>query len=391
MGIADFLATAASNFRIHYLELAARNNTEIKSHSRLIDPGSTRSQIISPESATGSGPATDQVDRYVPSGIERDDLESPDQSNDSEHPENNDLEKLPDGTYSYRRESSLKIKLDLKFELGAITRTAQRLENGEITAIDSFTAAGFGLRASMHAEGRQVVESSVSGESDSSGSEFRLKERSSVSARSARQFGYQDDNFAMNAFSRESANIRRSLDVKVHDNHRRAVNKISMRFRLDSTFSFAQATRFNVQTNRVAEQTPEAVGQYLDTAGKVAASDASSDLLTGFFDAVDSYLDDSEQALLDNVTAFFDAAAEELGFSSGLVDVAREKLTQSITSFFDRVETALDSVASQFTSTSSVPDVQPPRESVTPLANIPAPTDFAEIETDQEKALLAVA
>jgi hypothetical protein len=189
---------------------------------------------------------------------------------------------------------------------------------------------------------------------------------------------YRSKDFAMESFYNESFKVRRSLDESVQDSHRRTTNRFALRYHLDNGFSMAFAERFNVQTKQVAEQFPDAAKSYVDAAGEVAAK-GSEDLMATFFDAVDDYLSQSEDKLMANVTAFFDKAAAELGFSGALVDAARDHLTGTITRFFDRVETALAGVEAKFVTPT-------PAATPTPLA-----TSYLDPSAAQDSYALATA
>jgi hypothetical protein len=143
------------------------------------------------------------------------------------------------------------------------------------------------------------------------------------------------------------------------------VNQFALRYRLDNQFSFGYLQKFNVQTQQVAAQSPDAVEGYANAAGDLALN-GSGDLMSTFFDAVDSYLTDSEAALTDKITQFFDQAATELGFSEEQVAAVKDHLTDTISGFFDRVQEAMSKVETAF-----APSVSP----VAPEAVVPDPED----------------
>ncbi|RME24761.1 MAG: hypothetical protein D6800_08355, partial [Candidatus Zixiibacteriota bacterium] len=90
----------------------------------------------------------------------------------------------------------------------------------------------------------------------------------------------------------------------------------------------------------------------------------------------------------ETVAAFFDRAASELGFSEGLTNLAKDKLTDSISSFFDRVETSMAQLESSFGGTT------PTVSSGTGTESLPAPSlDPALLDpaVTEDKAVLAVA
>ncbi len=141
----------------------------------------------------------------------------------------------------------------------------------------------------------------------------------------------------------------------------------------------------------MAIEMPDATAGFVSSASEVAAK-SSSEMMATFFDAVDSYLDDTEQAILEKVTAFFDQAAEELGFSGALVEQARAHLTDTIESFFDRVDTALAGMEIRF-----VPQVEIPVPDIEPEVTAPSipelvpTTEPYEAATEKDTYTLATA
>ncbi|MEA3296972.1 MAG: hypothetical protein U9R56_03830, partial [candidate division Zixibacteria bacterium] len=192
-----------------------------------------------------------------------------------------------------------------------------------------------------------------------SGNKAHMKLKNWSKAIQSTRLAYQDRNFALQAFHREAEDIRRSLDVKVRNGHRRVTNKVALRFRMDNRFELSFLNRFNVQTKNVAETAPDAVGSYLDSTGNVTEK-GTTEMMTAFFNAVDSYLNGSEEKIIAKASEFFDMAASELGFSSEIVDAAREQLLGTVESFFNRVDMAVDKLESNFYPTiDAASDVEP--------------------------------
>ena len=81
----------------------------------------------------------------------------------------------------------------------------------------------------------------------------------------------------------------------------------------------------------------------MTSAGNVAES-GTTEMMSAFFDGVDAYLDGAEETLIAKAEQFFDLAAEQLGISEELVDFAKEQFVGTISSFFDRVDSAIDSL-----------------------------------------------
>ncbi|RKX22479.1 MAG: hypothetical protein DRP45_11335 [Candidatus Zixiibacteriota bacterium] len=324
-------------------------------------PSHYQSPSRTPESIYESDDKTGIEDRYIPStNIAPDTSLSKPTGDEGTTPTQQPVEKKPDGTYYYKRRAELNYKLDLRFDLGAITRTVESIAVGEAQAVDEFAAAGFGLSAGLDIKGYESIKTNMMEESKGKGNS---KSRSGVHIRNAGKLAYHSQDFAMQGFYKEATDIRRSLKESVHDSHRRSVSKFALRFRLDSSFSMAFANRFNVQTKQIAEEKPGAVEGYVDSAGEVA-SKGSAEMMTAFFDAVDGYLDGAEQNLLDKVEKFFSLAVEELGFSETMAAAAQEHLTNAVETFFGRVDQALASVEATFAPPS--PKQEQPMSQLTP-------------------------
>ncbi len=336
-GLTGFFASIANNFRNHYLDLAAnirQNRT----------PDYYKSSSTSCNTDT-SGAQSVAQDEYLPSTETTPETGSGTPATTADEQASTPVKQTPDGTYSYERRAQLDYQLDLRFDLTAVTRTVERLADGDVEAVDDFAAVNFGLTTDFDVDGYQRVTIRDDSISDTGNS----YESQAATQYNSKAMAYQDRSFALNAFYDEALDIRSSMNETTGQSYRRAVNKFSLRYRLDNQFSVSLAERFNSQTERMLAQTPETVKSYADTAGELATT-ASDDLMVSFFDTVDSYLDDSEQAIYDKVTQFFDKAAAELGFSGILVDKARNQLTSTIEEFFGRVDTSLSQLESKFTS-----------------------------------------
>jgi len=280
-------------------------------------------------------PETEVTDEFVPSG------ETPSEDI-SKSPENN-----PDGTYSLIRASHLDYKLDLRFDLAAISQTVRYLAGGDTTGVEQMEAAGFGLSADFALKGFQITQSQFPEGDDPTNRNLQTHGLTRTASRQAGLFQANSRDFALQSFFRESTKQQQSYNVMVRNGHQRAVNRFAFRFKFDSQFSFSHLQRFNVQTNNMANQMPESLGKYLNAAGEVAQS-GSNNMMATFFDAVDAYLNQAEDQLLGKTVAAFEQAADELGFSGSMVEMAKNHLTGSIESFFNRVDAALGEMRTQF-------------------------------------------
>lgn len=385
MDISGFLAAVTNNMKNRYLSLAqdiSRSQTPRYYKNTPTDaPTPAETASVSAAPAETQQPTTDS---YEPSGASSATTDKTAPSTDSQtKPTDSEsgqtpVDKQPDGTYYYKRKAELSYKLDLSFNLSAMMQTVEKLADGDVSSVDQFAAAAFGLNADFGMKGYQKIDTNMTNEADP----YKKRSFSMAKARTTGALAAQTKNFALQSFYSEASKVRRSMKESVHGDHRRAVNKIALRYRLDNQFSMAFADRFNVQTQQVADKAPDSVGDYVNSAGNIAAG-GSTDLMSTFFNAVDGYLADSEQGLLDKVTAFFNQAAEELGFSGDMVDMARDQLTGTIQTFFDRVGTALDGIETQF-----VPQAQVPETPDVPTTDLPdtdadSGTSAADASTDK--------
>lgn len=379
MTIYQFFAVAAMNLRQHYLDLAYGQ--------RETDPHITQSGTQAPQSAIPEV-ESDSFEPTVELPLADPTEDGPDEYlRNAEADVNKVDQKLqpslqPDGTYFFQRRSKLDYKLDLRFDLQAISQTVEQLSEGDLKAAETLFAGGFGLEAAMKFSGKQITETNMT--DNEANPVTQMQERSFMKSRLSQQLAIQNRQFALQAFHRESTDVMKSLKVTNHDGYQRTVNKFTYRFKMDSQLSFAFLDRFNVQTQGVAEQMPESLGGYLNSAGNIVEK-ASTEMIGSFFDAVDAYLDGAEEQILEKVNQFFDMAAEQLGMSGALVDQAREQLVETVESFFDRVDTALESVESFFVPT----DLEQPTLPIGEPEVIPV--DYENPAVTEEKTEIAVA
>ena len=350
----NFFNQIANSFRDHYYNLvrtlddaSTYNNRRIPQVEPTVEnqPQPTDQYLPSPEAAALAKSTSPQELETKPAEA------SPDEPASSETPEDKTPtevapEKNPDGTYYMKRYARLDYGMTLQFDLATLSRTVEQAAEGDSRAVEEFIAAGFGLRADMAFNGMErITESANRGETPKQSTNELQK--SSGKASQAGAFAANSRNFALNSFFKEASSIRSSSHVINNHGHRLAINKFALRFSLDSRFDMSYLNRFNVQTRQVADQKPEAVNSYINSAGDLAAS-GSAEMMGAFFDAVGQYLNDTESKLIANATDAFDRAAAELGFEGSLVDAAKDQLVGSIESFFDRVDSAVTDLRGQY-------------------------------------------
>ncbi|HOP06393.1 MAG TPA: hypothetical protein PLF13_03785 [candidate division Zixibacteria bacterium] len=253
-----------------------------------------------------------------------------------------------DSTYRFEREARLDYSMTLQFNLSSFSRTVARIANGDMQALEEYAAASFGLTADMSFEGYQQIRE-YSDVSDQSSSLRRSSQ--SVTSNFSSRSDWQNRQYQVRNFLSEASEVRRGLSLQVQNGHRSATNNLAARYRLDTSMSLKYMNAFNKQTTRLAESAPESLSDYFNTTASVAES-APIDILSGFFEATEEYLDAAEQSLTTQATEYFDMAVEELGFDGELVDMAREQLVDSVTGFFDRVDTAIDQIENFYSSRS---------------------------------------
>ncbi|MFZ5980629.1 MAG: hypothetical protein ACOYVF_08335 [Candidatus Zixiibacteriota bacterium] len=357
MGLSGLLAAIAGDYTQRYLD-RINKHTSLNNQTK---PANT------PAETAASLDLSEPTDCYEPSVIkpvdnsaaaEQTDIPADNPDISTEAADAPTAPAQPEESYYYKRSANLDYKIDLRFNLGTLTRTVQYLANGETDAVEMFAAAGFGLSADFNLQGSQTIETNMAEYTDNQNA--HVQEQTSAKSRQIGKFKAQSENFKLHSFMRQAADINRSLDVKVRDNHYKAVNKIAYRYSVDNRFSFSFAERFNIQTEKLVDKTTEVQNGYFDAAGSLADS-GTTEMMTTFFDAVESYLAETEEAFTADVDSFFRSAAAELGFNSDLVDLSSEQLTATIESFFDRVSSTVAQLEARYV----------PAEASTPITGVP--------------------
>jgi len=386
MGMIEFFAGIANNFLNRYQQLADsiqyRPTRQFGTPDNSSTPTSAaKTDKYQPSAATAAPAPSDTVElsgkQPTETTTQKDTpMDSADQKQrDTAYPS---TDVRSDGTYFVQRQAQLDYRLDLEFDLAAVQRTVQYMADGNTQAVEQLAAGGFGLSADFKLSGSQAILTNMT-----DGSKGQMKGAESYRSRQASAFSANSRNFAADSFSRESSRLTRSYHQINQDGFSRAVNKFSFRYRMDSGFSFGFMDRFQVQTDRMATEMPDQVNQYVDTAGSVAEN-GSSAMMASFFDAVDGYLGQAESSLLENAVASFEQAAAELGFSGAAVDAVKTHLTDSIEGFFDRVDTAMGSIRSQF-GVESQPKIEPSTPDIQPA--VPSADPAVSPETEQAVAV----
>jgi len=388
MGIMGFLQSVADNFSRRYADLAAQIQTrqptyrQLPSQQPANEPPREIEDAYKPSGPADTALAEEPKDSVELSGDRPTDTPAPaDNTDTSTTPAAADsdgddaVEQNPDGTYYYRRAARLDYNLNLQFDLAAVQRTVRSLAEGDTETIEHLIAGGFGLSAAFDLKGSSTAETNMTG-AETRTQPGHARSLSFLKSRQAHQFAANSRNFALDSFSNESSKLMRSHDELSRNGYRRAVNRFAMRYRLDSQFSFGYLQRFNMQTDRVANESPENLNRYVDTAGAVAEG-GTTNMMATFFDAVDAYLNEAEQGLLEKAIGSFDQAVADLGFSETLSGAVREHLTDTIEGFFDRVETALGGMREHFGIETPVP---PDTPTIPPISQPSLETDKPTVD-----------
>lgn len=371
MGISEFFNSIAGNFINRYRELARQNNYLPKIATPTeVEPvpttPTTDSVEISPEAqkaaeSNSPTPTTATTADAPAANDETGEATDNDESAPATTEEPAD-DGLSDYTQKLKQLSRLDYKMDLEFNLNSLTSVIQSLSEGDSAAVEEFADANFGLSADMSFRGF----SQVNAQGDFDTDKQVTNAKAGYNSNQATRYAAESRNFRLDSFMNEATTLRRGMHQSSQGNHYLAVNKFALRYQYDGGMDFSFLNRFNIQTKQVSEAMPESLDNYLTSAGNVAES-GTTEMMAAFFDAVDSYLAQAESDLSAKAGQFFDMAAEELGLSGDLVGVAKNNLTNSIDSFFNRVNNAVDMLQSRYAPESIEPTVvEPPVTVVDP-------------------------
>lgn len=242
-------------------------------------------------------------------------------------------------SFYINRASSLKYGMDLRFDMSTLTSAIESIENGETTSLQEFATANFGFSADMFFKGHSTVDTNIPSDNPN----HLAMAQSRIGNAQASKFAANAQDFAVSSFQKEAGMVSKKSMTINNRTHSLAINKFTARFKMDSGFGFANLNRFNVQSNRMAEEAPDSLNNYFETAGNVAES-GTTEMMATFFDGVDAYLNSAETTLIAKAEEFFDMAAEQLGFSEGLVDMAKDQMVGTIENFFNNVDDAINSL-----------------------------------------------
>ncbi len=232
--------------------------------------------------------------------------------------------------------SSLRYGLKLKFDMQAIQKTVYQLsstQTADKTTVDeSFEqlfSGGFGFSADMKLSGVSVNATVTD------------------SGRATENYRQNESILQSREMQRQAEETGQTLPAEARQSYQVAVNRVSLRYKTDAQFSFSNFSRFQSHVEQLNGEKPESVEPYSSQVGALAQN-APNEVIGQFFDTVDGYLQNKEDALIENAGRFFDTAAESLGLSAEAVESAKASVTNRIESFFDSVENNLNGLESSF-------------------------------------------
>ncbi|MCH7879202.1 MAG: hypothetical protein IH914_07810 [candidate division Zixibacteria bacterium] len=238
-----------------------------------------------------------------------------------------------------RKFSQLRYSLDLSFNAQALQTTIHRLsmiQTEDATSVsetfESLSSLNIGLGVNFQMQGLSVSERAEL--SDSRGSE---------------KTGHYQRHESADKFEKllkHASRTNENLPSEHRHGHQLAVNRFALRYSSDAQFSFSHFSRFNTQVTVLGKVSPEELNGLTASAGELAEF-ASNDVMGAFLDSVDAYLGDSEENLLAKIDEFFNMAGSELGLSPEAIAQAKEQLSSTVVSFFDRVESSISALKNQ--------------------------------------------
>lgn len=342
----SFFNQVASKYVSRYNQLA--QNTSITPELIETEPESTAFPVEDDKVSLGEIPATetpgatveDLADSFEPGEIEKDpSVIAPVDNGEADENDGSQGETAvtPNGASAATYEnkfSHLRYKLNLEFNMESFERTLHRLStisDGESTEIsesfEQLLGANFGLKTDLALFGHSATQSAV------------------ANVDGAASYKNGSGKFLARGLQKQALGLKSALPSASRGAYQLAVNRFALRYKSDTNFSLAHFNRFQSQVS--ALNGSAALDGYNGAAGELAGT-ASNDLMSAFFDTVQSHLGESEAALIEKVQQFFDIAASELGMSEASLDAAEAQLTGSIESFFDRVGQAVSSQAARY-------------------------------------------
>jgi hypothetical protein len=242
------------------------------------------------------------------------------------------------------------VRLDMQFNLSQFEQTVSQLADdaadGEISE-QTLSRLRLGLHTELAAKGVTYSETAI----DSSDSQAGVNSMAKADVQTSRalQSMSKAREYQAGMFYKDSLKSKFSEKQVTSDGFLRTSRKLAMRYTQDFTFKFRSLQQFNRQASALG-QTGNA-DQYINTTEALVDNpDVSGGLIGQFFDGVQGYLDNMESDLIDKVNGFFDKMAQQLGIGADQIGSTREMLIGGIESFFNAVDSAVNSVAGKYIS-----------------------------------------
>jgi len=101
--------------------------------------------------------------------------------------------------------------------------------------------------------------------------------------------------------------------------------------------------KFTTLTDKINKKQPESTGKFIDTTNKLVQNKrVSGKTVSRFFDAVESYIDKTRNALHKKIDKFLDRIAKDFNVGEDRLDEMRMSLHNKVDGFFDKVDKVLD-------------------------------------------------
>lgn len=264
-----------------------------------------------------------------------------------------DGEETPETT-SYERKWVSLVQLSMRFSLSdfesMVSRLAQDAEDGVVdTTVMNDLNIGLSTDLSVDA----ILQEQTAYENTESLDQTGLSQSTGYTSRQryAMNMLAQSRQFMASAFYNENSAKAFHQEKTYSDGYLRVTRKMAMRYSQDFSFNYRSLQQYSKQTEALSST--DSMEQYLSaTEALVDNEDISSSVIGGFFDMVDSYMDQAEEQLLGKVDEYLSELSSQVGIESEYTDEIKELLVAKVTSFFDKVESAISGVESKYTSTS---------------------------------------
>ncbi len=251
---------------------------------------------------------------------------------------------------SHEREWINLVTLSMKFNLSdferMVTTLAQDAEDGQL---ETTTLNNLRIGLSTDLNVKALVNQKVTYDNPEALDQSDLNRSAgySVGERNAMSMKLQSRQFKAAAFYRDSMSKSFQLDKSYSDGFLRISRKMSMRYTQDFSFNYRSLQKFSQQATGL--ENSGNTEQYLNTTEALLDNqNVGGELIGDFFNMVDDYMGQAEDQLLGKIDDFFNELSSQVGIESRYTAQTKELLVSSVTSFFDKVEAAVNTVESRY-------------------------------------------